>query len=124
MIKLLNNYFTFDICNVIYSYINYSHDNLTKKLKTNRKNYKLILNNTDILDIITECCNNGFCGFAANFLEHDIIHTFIKQIICKYRDILEYNKTDNGTLIFALKNIAGSWIHFHYLTKFYRIEII
>src|SRR5579862_7534564 len=92
-----------NICNIIFSYINYSYTNLVSIHNKNKpKSINFIINNKNILDIITECCINGYSGFSANFLPADVIINFQNQVDNKYNNILQYYYY-GPVLIFRLK---------------------
>lgn len=106
--------FTHDITNIIFSYINYSYCNLVKIYKKRCDNPIRIINRTNILNLISKCCQLGYCGICVDGEPLENIEKLINH--CKkYNNIIEYNVHTDGRKIVRLKNFTGKWIHMYCL---------
>jgi septum formation topological specificity factor MinE len=110
--EILNTKISRDILGIIYKYINYSHDNLTKVYNKNLTKYKqMTILVPDILTIITKCVKNGHAGIGVN-TNSELAEHFKKQVVI-YNNILQYYRSpyDNTIDIIRLNGLEGDWIH-------------
>lgn len=90
-----------DLCQIIYSYIDYSLENLHKNIPIKIPKLNLYLN-CSIMDVITKCVRLGRCGFYIPKLYED----FFNQIESDIRkiDILLIARSINQSYCVELKN--------------------
>lgn len=115
--KLLLEKFSLNITNIIFSYQDYSYDNLVKSYKKRCNNPIIDKTKTTILDVINKCCLLGYCGFMINGLSLEIINV-LKNDIKKFNNIFEFIICDDMEII-KLKNISGQVIHYHAIHSIY-----
>ena len=100
-----------DILGIIYKYINYSHDNLTKVYNKNLNKKKYFIQIPDLLTIIFKCAKNGYAGIGFPCNSQTAEH--LKKESVKYNKVLQYYRSpfDNTIDIIRLMGIEGIWIH-------------